>query len=180
MASANIQAGAIITAKIADGVITTAKLVAEAKGPWQFLGRQILGGAAPGISVVVPPKRYYKAQLYLAGKSGSTSTALRFNGDTATNYSYNYIVNAGAAVTGVGVARLQVDQASVAAEFITFEVASIAGSTAVTGAVMEGLSPPSMSRFVGFYNGNVGTSIDVDGGGSNFQAGSELVVYGGD
>ncbi|TPW20816.1 MAG: hypothetical protein FD126_1304 [Elusimicrobia bacterium] len=177
--SSSILDGAVTTAKIGGGAVTTAKFAAEAFGPWQFLGRVKLGGAAGSISVPVASVTYYKVIVYISGKSASNVTGLQFNGNTAANYAYNFSVNSAAPTTASGVTQIQLNSAGSIPEYFTFEMASLGGITIVSGLGTGAAgAAPDLVHFSGKASFAGINSIDLLGNGANLQINSEVIVYG--
>ena len=65
------------------------------KGGWKELARTTLGSAGDAIDVSVADKRYYMCLSSII-PTGACSDALRFNSDTATNYSSRWSQDGGA------------------------------------------------------------------------------------
>lgn len=179
--TAKLGAGSVVTAKLSDGAVTTAKLAPESFGPWHFLGRQKLGAGAGTISIAVPTLTYYKVIAFVQGKPGGASTAVRFNGDTANNYAYSYILNNNAPVTSTAVSAINVVATGTTKEYLSFEATGTSsGLVIVTGiGTRDTGGIPDVLSYSGTYASVSGvTSIDLYGGGQNFQPNSELIVYG--
>lgn len=95
----NDQAGDFTTdsnlSALGDVVATPA-----AVGGWVELDRTTLGSANANISVSsLPDKRYYKVLVDVAGQSSNSDFGVRFNSDSASNYSARVSFDGGADVT---------------------------------------------------------------------------------
>jgi hypothetical protein len=90
----------VVTANITDDAVTDAKL--DYPRFWQEIARTTLGVAGDTISVTgIPARKYLKIITYTLATGGTLIHGLRFNNDSAANYSERYSSSGAADTTAV-------------------------------------------------------------------------------
>jgi len=108
----SVTSGQIGTSGIVDDAITAAKIDWASTGAnggiwWEELGRTTLSSAGDTISVTsIPARTFLKVIAVLGATGGVADAGLRFNNDSAANYSERFSSNGGADSTTTGGAQL--------------------------------------------------------------------------
>jgi hypothetical protein len=186
--------GWISTAMLADDSVTAAKIDWASTGAnagiwWEELGRTTLSGAGDTISVTSIPARKYLRILIIASATGGTINAtLRFNNDSATNYSARSSANGGADGTGVSATSMGLSvTVSTADRYIEADIRNVlALEKLLTGHCIEQgtAGAGNVTGRAELANKWVNTAaqisrIDViNAGAGDFAIGSELIVLG--
>ena len=158
---------------------------------YEPIATQTLGSAAPSITFSSIPATYTDLRLVLVGKSSSDQFfRLRFNSDTATNYSHTMLGGDGAAIISVretSATSINLysygDQPSTQFALTTLDVFSYAGSTnKTTLATLQSDKNGSgwVQRIVGLWRSTAAiTSLSlVMASTQDFAIGTTATLYG--
>ncbi|HJQ08005.1 MAG TPA: hypothetical protein VJ836_00825 [Candidatus Saccharimonadales bacterium] len=184
--TANLKDSAVTTAKITDDAVTDNKL--DYPRWWQEIGRTTLSGSADSISVASLPARKFLKIIITTIASGSVSTLLRFNNDSAANYAFRVDSN-GTGSSGVSQTSLFLDGASATSTYASAEVINVAAqeklvtSISMSKGTAGAGNAPSLRVGAGKWANTADqiTRVDVvntDAG--DYLAGSEVIVLGHD
>lgn len=158
---------------------------------WEEIGRTTLGVAGNSITITtLPVKKYLKIYIYASATGGTINATMRFNNDSATNYSNRSSANGAADGTGVSSTTMGMSAtASTNSRFIECYVLNISAiEKLVTGHVIETTNggPTATAARAEIANIWANTSVQisrvdiVNTGAGNFAIGSEVIVLGHD
>lgn len=194
--------GNVGTSTLADSAVTAAKInFASLPGSalftsggvgWEKIGETILGSSGTTITVSsLPARKYLHAVISVIATGGTNTCNLRFNGDTASNYSLNAMDNGGAS-SGIGSqSNIGLSQNLGLQHHGTLDIINIAASEKISlGRVavvtVAGASgSPSVRDTIGKWanTSNQISSITItqlSGGTGSYAIGSSITVWGRD
>lgn len=147
-------------------------------------------GSAGQITFSSIPATYTDLRIVLVSKSvaNGANVQFRFNGDTGTNYSFNYLRGDGAAIS-YGEANktfgyFSDDSSSTNPNLGTLDIFSYAGSTYKTSLATyqnDNNGSGNVYRTVGLWRSTsaiTSVSLSPSNFGNNFQAGTTATLYG--
>lgn len=186
----------VVTANITDDAVTAAKIDWAATGAnggiwWEELGRTTLGAAGDNISIASIATRKYLLVLGHILPSGATTPWLRFNNDTANNYSIRYSASFGAGGTLTSTSGMSLDPASTATDIylealivnVLAREKTVIGHSISNGTAGAANAPADIEVFGKWANtANAITRIDITNtaGAGDFAIGSQIIVLGHD
>lgn len=156
---------------------------------WEELGRTTLGSAGDTISVTpIAARKYLKILVFATDTGGTITASVRFNNDTAANYSYRNSSNGGAdGVAGSGTSAFIGAPARACPTQIEAFVTNTTANEKIiqfvatnTGTAGAGAAPDRLEGAGKWANTSTQiTRVDViNGGAGDYAIGSEVVVLG--
>lgn len=157
---------------------------------YEPIATQTLGSAAASITFSSISSAYTDLRLAIVGRytSGGGNTRIRFNGDTASNYSSTRIAGDGTSassdrLTNQTFQRLSFNgNSSTIPDFLTVDVFSYAGSTFKTSLITSSEDYNGSGvviRAVGLYRSTSAiSSIEISLDSSTFATGTTATLYG--
>ena len=156
---------------------------------YEKIATTTLGSAASSITFSSIPSTYTDLRIVLVAKGDQDqNTSIRFNSDTATNYSYTRLSGNGTTAesfTNSSVSNVLLGQSGIIEQFalITIDVFSYAGSTFKTLLSSNSNSTngvdDTLNRLVGLWRSTsaINTVLLYQGAG-NYVAGTTATIYG--
>ncbi len=163
--------------------------VAQHGSFFEELGRATLTSTGTTLDVTFTPKRYIKIIYSYFASGGSVTTVLRFNADSATNYSTRYSDNGGAESTLASTTSLYPDTGGgtypVTGEVSVFNVAS---SEKLVRMFVEGggtggaANVPTRRTMIGKWSNTSAQAnrVVITATSNSFAVGSEMIILGHD
>lgn len=108
----NIADGSITTTKLAGSSVTSGKVNFGGSGAgiwWEEIGRTPPASSGSSLSLTTLPQRKYLQVIVTAIYTGTVSTVVRFNNDSASNYVWRSSANGAADVGGTAATGITVD-----------------------------------------------------------------------
>lgn len=157
---------------------------------WEEIGRTTLGVAGNTITVSsLPAKKYLCILVAVSATGGTESSDIRFNGDTAANYSFRISTNGAADTTSTAQTSLSFSGATASlGEYLTLYVKNLAAlaKQVIGNSITDGsaAAAPARRELAGAW-GNTAvqiSSVSVTNlfGTGNFAIGSEVIILGHD
>ena len=160
-----------------------------AAGPtFEPIATQTLASAAASITFSSIAATYTDLRLIFAKPIGGSSLLLRFNSDTATNYSWTYLVGDGASASSsyatsdtsitVGGYVLNLASGSVLGEINIFSYAGSTYKTALTALSHDMNGTGQVARTVGLWRSTAAITTVTISSGTNWPVGTTATLYG--
>lgn len=183
----------LATADIADDAVTAAKINFGGSGAgvwWEEIARTTLGSAGDTITVSGIPARKYLKIIMTSIDSSQTSPAIRFNGDTGSNYAYRVAQDGSADSTSTSQTSLLIGGSATAnGRLITIDAINISSQEKVfvsesvfSGTAGAGTAPTKRIAYGKWANTSdqISSVTFTNAGTGDFGIGSEVVVLGHD
>lgn len=156
-----------------------------ASNTYVALSTQTLGSPTTSVTFSSIPQGYTDLVLVLNGTTGTTSTiGLRFNSDTASNYSCTYLLGSGSsAASGREVSQpyLYLGTSYTSDGMTRINIQNYSNSTTKKTAISRSDNAGNrVASWVGLWQGTAAiTSVEVTtSGGGNFNTGTTFTLYG--
>jgi hypothetical protein len=154
---------------------------------WVEIGRTTLGAAGDNISVTFTAHKYLLVMYHVTGSAGTVNCFMNFNNDTGANYDFWRQQNGGAWAETNGATQIELDPGTAGpSEWGWLFIANPSGEVKFytqREVHIEGDGSPERQQLDGFWDNTAQiTEIDVgnQAGGTDFEIGSEVVVWGHD
>lgn len=152
---------------------------------WQQVGETVSSSTGTTIAVNnLPVRKFYVINMYAPGMSGSGGPIIRFNGDTAANYSYRYSANGGADGNGVSQTSITGAITISTAFYINATIQNTTNSPKIIlidigDAAANAGAVPQRGEIEGnwFSTANISTIAIVSVNAETFNSGSRLTIF---
>lgn len=155
---------------------------------WQEIGRTTLGVAGDTISVTgLPARKYLMILVSVVPTGGTIRPNIRFNNDTANNYSNRNSTNGAADTTSISQSAIQPVSAANQTQMLTAEILNISAQEKLLKATLTGnniagaANAPGRTEHIGKWANTAAqiSRIDVfNDGAGDYAIGSEVIVLG--